>query len=223
MRLLAILALALGIVGTEARASDRLEAEGLVEKARLTVEGFKESQEEPYKLFRSELKKAQGLLIFPNMLKAGFIFGAEGGSGVLIARDASGNWGYPAFYTMGGGSFGLQIGGQSAEIVLLLRNKGAVESVIKHQGKFGADMEVTVANVGAGMEASTTSNLGADILAFSRAAGIYGGGSVEGSVIARRNDWNEAFYGPGATPESIVLQGWQKNPAADRLRASLAQ
>ncbi|MEO5338703.1 MAG: lipid-binding SYLF domain-containing protein [Magnetospirillum sp. WYHS-4] len=223
MKFVAMLALGLAVLAGPASASDRLEAEALVEKARFTIEGMKESKEEPYSLLRSELKKAQGVMIFPSVLKAGFFFGAEGGSGVLVAKDASGNWGYPAFYTMGAGSFGLQFGGQAAEIVLVLRTKGAVDSIIKHQGKLGADIEATVANIGAGMEASTTSNLGADILAFSRAAGLYGGGSIEGSVLARRNDWNDAFYGSGATPETIVQQGRYSNPAADRLRTSLAR
>lgn len=221
-RMLAVIAAALGLWVGPAAADDLQDAVALVEKARLTLESFKASREEPYKIFREQLAKAQGVLIFPSMLKAGFILGAEGGSGVLVAKDASGQWGYPAFYTMGSGSFGLQIGGQAAEIVLVLRTKGAVEAVIKHQGKLGADIEATVANVGAGMEASTTTNVGADILSFSRAAGLYGGGSIEGSVIARRNDWNEAFYGPGATPEAIVLNRQYSNPKAESLRASLA-
>ncbi len=198
-----------------------LEAERLVDKAKWTVQDFLSSTEEPLKIFKDALKTAKGVVVFPSVIKGGFLIGAEGGHGVLVARDASGNWGYPAFYTMGGASFGLQIGGQVAEVVLVLRSAGAVRSILKHQGKLGADAEITVINVGAGMEASTTTNLGADIIAFSRAAGLFGGGSVEGSVFARRNDWNHAFYDFGATPEAIVLEGKFSNAKADGLRAEL--
>lgn len=201
--------------------SDALDAEKLADKAKWTVQSFKSSTQKPLDLFRDLLKTAKGVVIFPNVIKGGFLVGAEGGHGVLVGRDARGNWGYPAFYTMGGASFGLQIGGQASETILVLRTPGAVRSIIKHQGKLGADAEVTVVNVGAGMEAATTTNLGADIVAFSQSAGLFGGGSLEGSVLARRNDWNEAFYGPGATPEAIVLEGKFRNPKADGLRAAL--
>jgi lipid-binding SYLF domain-containing protein len=157
----------------------------------------------------------------PEVIKGAFVIGAEGGPGVLLARDAAGNWGYPAFYNVGAGSFGLQIGGQSAQVILVLRSQGAVESVVFHQGKLGADAQLTVGHVGAGMQASTTTNVGADIVGFSRAAGIFGGVSLEGGLISRRDDLNQAFYGPGATPQAIVLQHRFSNPQADGLRAAL--
>ena len=211
----------LAVAPTAQAESEALEAAKLVDKAKWTVQSLKAKTEKHYDLFRKELKKAQGVVIFPSLIKAGFILGAEGGHGVLIARDAAGKWGYPAFYTMGGASIGLQIGGQAAEVVLVLRNRGAVKSILEHQGKLGADAEITAVNIGAGMEAAVTTNLGADIVAFSDAAGAYGGGSIEGSVLARRNDLNQAFYGEGATPEAIVLGGRFSNPEADGLRRAL--
>lgn len=198
-----------------------LEASKLVDKAKWTVESFKQNKERHFELFQREMKTAAGVAIFPNLIKGGFILGAEGGHGVVIARQAGGKWGYPAFYTMGGASIGFQIGGQAAEVILILRNHGAVRSILEHQGKLGADMEVTAVNIGAGMEAAVTANLGADIVAFSKAAGAYGGGSIEGSVLARRTDLNEAFYGPGATPQGIVLGNKFSNPVADGLRTAL--
>ena len=124
---------------------------------------------------------------------------------------------------MGAGSFGLQIGGQASEVILVLRNRKAVEAVIEHQGKLGGDLEVTVGTIGAGVEGATTTNLGADILVFAKSAGVFGGGSVEGAILAKRTDWNEAFYGPGANPRAIVLEGRFANPKADPLRAALGK
>ena len=89
--------------------------------------------------FSEHLKSAYGVAIFPAVYKAGFFVGAEGGNGVMLSRNSDGAWGYPAFYVLASGSFGLQIGGQRAEIVLIMRSRGAVEAVIKHQGKLGAD------------------------------------------------------------------------------------
>lgn len=196
-------------------------AENLVENARWTVETFKNSDEPYLHLFHDQLPNAQGIMIFPGALKAGFIIGAEYGNGVLLARTAAGDWSQPAFYTMGAGSIGLQIGGQVSQVVLVIRSRKALEAVVKHQGKFGADIGVTVGTIGAGLEGSTTTNVGADIVAFSDSAGLYAGGTVEGAVLARRNDYNQAYYGTGALPDTILFGQGFSNPDADALRASL--
>jgi SH3 domain-containing YSC84-like protein 1 len=199
-----------------------IEAQAMVDRSKTTLAIFKARMEQPNQLFRAQLEDAQGVLIFPQVLKGAFIFGAEGGDGVLIAKDANGSWGYPAFYTLAGGSFGLQIGGQAAEVILVLRSRNAVEAVVNNQGKFGGDLQLTVGTVGAGLEASTTTNLGADIVGFSHAAGIYGGVSLEGAGIIRRVDFDEAYYGQGATSAGIVLEHRLSNPSADPLRQELA-
>ena len=176
------------------------------------------------KSFVKHVPTARAVMILPAIVKAGFFFGAEGGSGVLMARNADGTWGYPAFYTLGAASIGLQFGIQDTETILVIRNEGALKSIIKDQGKFGADLGVTFGVVGAGMEASTTTNLRADILAFTNAkVGAFAGASLEGAVLARRRDMNEAFYGQGATPEAIIFGGRYKNPKADPLRSALAR
>jgi lipid-binding SYLF domain-containing protein len=123
---------------------------------------------------------------------------------------------------MGAGSFGLQIGAEASEIVLVLRTPKAVQAVIKHQGKLGGDIQMTMGQVGAGLEAATTTNVGADIVGFTHGTGLYMGVSLEGAVIARRNDLNEAYYGRGATPQTIVFESRFANLQADPLRLSLA-
>ncbi|MCP5366261.1 MAG: lipid-binding SYLF domain-containing protein [Hyphomicrobiales bacterium] len=218
-----LLLVAVAVAGCLTVDPPRIKSVHLVEDAHATLAEFGASGEEPMKLFRREMQKAAGVVIFPEVLKAAFVVGGEGGNGVLLARKDDGTWTYPAFYTMGAGSVGLQIGGQASEIILVLRNKGAVDAVIKNQGKLGGDLEVTVGTIGAGIEGATTTNLGADILVFARSAGVYGGLSLEGAVLARRNDWNEAYYADGATATGIVQQGKYANPKADPLRDALAK
>lgn len=200
---------------------EKQQAELLVERSRVTVESFKERREESARLFRAALKDAQGVVVFPQVVKGAFLIGAEGGDGVLIARNSDGTWGYPAFYRMGAGSFGLQIGGQSSEVILILRSQGAVHAIVSYQGKLGADVQVAVGGIGAGMEASTTANAGADIVAYSYSAGLFGGLSVEGAVIGRQLNLNNAYYDAKTSPRSIVFENRFSNPQADGLRDSL--
>ena len=221
-KLVLLVLVALGFSACAKNVPLRSEAETLVDQARWTVEMFKERNEEPDRAFREALKDAHGIVVFPGVVKGAFIFGAEGGNGVLLARDTTGKWGYPAFYTMGAGSFGLQIGAEASEIVLVLRTLEALQAVVKHQGKLGGDIQMTMGQVGAGLEAATTTNVGADIVGFTHGAGLYLGVSLEGAVIARRNDLNEAYYGQGATPQTIVFESRFANLQADPLRLSLA-
>ena len=110
----------------------------IVDKARLTAE--KLISEKAYGTMVNMMKDAKGVLIIPSLLKGAFIFGAEGGSGVLLARTESGGWSYPAFYTMGGASVGFQVGAQASEVVLLIMNEGALSAVMKNQIKLGGDV-----------------------------------------------------------------------------------
>ena len=148
----------------------------LVDWSADTIENFARLPE--LKEFAKTLPDARAVMVLPALVKAGFFLGAEGGSGVLIARRADGSWGYPAFYTLGAASIGIQFGIQDTETVLVIRNDGALRSIIKNQGKFGADLGVTAGFSGAGMEASTTTNLRLDVLAFTNSkVGIFGGAS----------------------------------------------
>jgi len=212
-----------GLSGCTNTVPKDVAAQALVDRSKTTLALFYARDEGPNQLFRAQLADAQGILILPSVLKGAFVFGAEGGDGVLLARDENGQWGYPAFYTLAGGSFGLQAGGQSSEIILVLRSKGAVSAVVNNQGKFGGDLQLTFGTLGAGLEAATTTNFGADIVGFARADGLFGGLSLEGAGIARRVDFNHAYYGSGATSRGIVLENRYQNPGADPLRQELAK
>ena len=192
-----------------------LKAEHLVDSAVATVERFQTLQ--GLQRFAQFMPEATAIAIFPSVIKAGFFIGGEAGNGLLMVRNGSG-WSSPAFYTMGAGSFGLQFGAQDTEIILVIRNKGALDAILKDQAKIGADAGITAGIYGVGAEASTTTNMGADVLAFANSkVGGYLGASVEGAVIARRQDINEAVYGRGKTPKDIVTDPNNRMARADRL------
>jgi SH3 domain-containing YSC84-like protein 1 len=195
------------------------EQQETVDKAKLTVDKFRADTDYPE--FKNVLHRSKGVLVFPSLLKAGFIIGAEGGTGVLVARGSSG-WSYPAFYTMGSGSFGLQIGAQDSEVILALMTEKGLEQVMKSEVKLGADASVAAGPKGAGVEAATTANLGADILSYAKGRGAFAGVSFEGSVISGREEWNAAYYGQKIPVQDIVLHHKVKNQGAEALRASLA-
>jgi SH3 domain-containing YSC84-like protein 1 len=196
-------------------------SEELVEKSRLTLEKMVRSKEvEPLPTL---LMRAKAVLIFPMLLKGAFIFGGEGGSGVLVARDRDGKWGYPAFYTVGSFSVGLQIGGQSSEAVLLIMSERGLKAVMEDQVKLGVDASIAVGPVGVGVEGAAGTHLNADFYSYSLTAGLFFGGSFEGSVVARREDMNQQFYGRAVAPKSIVLDQAVTNPKAEPLRDVLAR
>ena len=168
------------------------------------------------------LPEARAVMIFPSILKAAFIFGAEGGNGVLLARGAAGDWSYPAFYTLGAASFGLQIGGEEQEVVLLIMNDAALDAIMRSEVKLGADLSVAAGPVGVGIEGSTTTAVGGDIVAYSRSQGLFAGLSVEGAVIHEREGYAQEYYGTSASVSQIVIDRAVSNGGADSLRSTLA-
>ena len=202
-------------------ADDKQEAMQLVEKARSAFEGFMaDGKMEP---FHGLVRKSRGILIAPQVLKGALVVGASGGNGVLVVRDEkTGRWNGPAFYTIGGVSYGLQIGGQASELVLLVMTERGVSSLLSNSLKLGADVGIAAGSVGAGASASTA-NLSADILAFSRSKGLYGGISLDGAVVEVRDSLNNAYYGKHVTPTDILVKHDVSNPHSDKLRASLSR
>lgn len=173
--------------------------------------------------FQPKLDQARAVVVVPALYKGGFIFGGQYGNGVLLAKMADGSWSYPAFYTMEGGSFGLQIGLESTPVLFIIMSDKGLQAVLNNQFKFGADTGITVLVVGTGVGASTTSNLGADIYAYSLSGvGLYGGLSLEGTVLSARESWNAAYYGSNVASRAIVLDNSVSNPKADALRDVLA-
>ena len=171
----------------------------------------------------SQMVNARGVLIIPELVQGGFIFGAAGGRGVLLGRNSPNNWSYPAFYLMGSGSVGLQVGGKVSEIVFIIRTEKGLQAVIDHKFKFGAEAGVTMVAVGIGLEGATTGAGGADIVAFANSQGLFAGASLEGSYVDADNDWNALYYGGGATAKGVVLDRRYTNPGAEPLRQYLSK
>ena len=192
----------------------------LVDKARIAVEELRGDAR--FGSFPKYLARAKAVLLVPELVKAGFIFGGEGGSGVLVVRDPqSGAWSDPAFYTMASASVGLQIGVQVSNAVFLVMTDGGLEKLMSDKLTLGADASVAAGPVGLGVEAGTTLNIEADIYAFARSKGLFGGVSFEGAVLVPDRDANTAYYGRAVSSRGIVLRHEVANPGADGLRAAL--
>lgn len=170
-----------------------------------------------------QMVNARGVLIIPELVQGGFIFGAAGGRGVLLGRSSPNNWSYPAFYGMGSGSVGLQVGGKVSEIVFIIRTEKGLQAILDHKFKVGAEAGVTMVAVGIGLEGATTGAGGADIVAFANSQGLFAGASIEGSYLDADNDWNALYYGGGATAKGVVLDRRYTNPGAEPLRQYLSK
>ncbi|MBU0959930.1 MAG: lipid-binding SYLF domain-containing protein [Proteobacteria bacterium] len=205
------------INAVSASSEDYSDPQALVDESSVVFQRFKEDPNMTW--FRDNVQNAKAIFIVPQMLKAGFIIGGSGGSGALLSKDMkTGDWSYPAFYTMGSVSFGLQAGGEASEIILMIMTEKGMDSMLTTSFKLGADATVAAGPVGTGVKAATT-----DILAFARSKGAFAGISIEGAVISPRNKWNESYYGQPTTPADIVIRHMVTNPQADKLRALVTE
>ena len=205
-----------------AKATDREQVQGLVDRARLTLNDF--MRDPNYISLRKNFNHAKGVLIFPQVIKGGFLWGGSGGTGVLLVRDEkTGNWGEPAFYTLGSVTFGLQIGGEVAEVVMLAMTERASDTLLYSSFKLGGDASVAIGPMGGGGKASADiPNVTADFLSFTKTKGLYGGLNLEGSVVGVRDSLNQAYYGKNVRPTDIIVRHAVSNRGADELRATLA-
>ena len=156
---------------------------------------FDEIMATPDKAIPKELlDKAEAIVVFPDVLKAAFIVGGRGGQGV-ISRRSSGGWSAPAFFNLGGGSFGPQIGAEKTDYVLLIMNESGLKGLLEDKFEIGGEAGVAAGPVGRTASASTNLTLDAGILSYSRSKGAFIGASLKGAVINPDNDLNQAVYG----------------------------
>jgi SH3 domain-containing YSC84-like protein 1 len=146
---------------------------------------------------RDLLARAEAVAVFPNVIKAGFIVGGRGGSGV-ISRRVAGGWSAPAFFDLGGGSIGLQIGASSTDFILLFMNENAVDSLLGDKFEIGGEGSAAAGPVGRSASASTDLKLNAQILSYSRSKGAFAGLELKGVVIKPDNEDNLQVYGMSA-------------------------
>ena len=166
------------------------------------------------------LDKAECVIVLPSVTKFAIGFGGSYGRGVMTCRsgnDFSGPWSAPTMMAVEGGSFGLQLGGQATDFVLLVMNPRGAGSILSSQVKLGGDMAAAAGPKGRNAAASTDVTMRAEILSYSRSRGLFAGISLEGSTLRPDNDGNERLYGKGITAKEIVINSKVHAPASARL------
>jgi lipid-binding SYLF domain-containing protein len=169
---------------------------------------LKEILDVPDDIPQDLLDKADCVVVFPSVLKAAFIVGGSYGRGAMTCRKGenyNGPWGPPSMMALEGGSFGLQIGGQATDFVLLVMNDRGANGILSSKVKLGGDASVAAGPVGRDASAETDASLRAEILSYSRARGVFAGISLEGSTVRPDGDANERIYGRKIPAKDIVL------------------
>lgn len=217
---LVLLAIFVTMIPAQAKSGDFAEQQILVDKSKLTLEAF--AADPSLKGAIGDLsREARALFIIPQFMRGAFIFGGAGGSGVLLVRDEkTGKWSQPVFYNIGSASFGLQVGGDVSEIVLVVRTKKGLEEFYMNDFKLGANAGMAVGPVGGG---ASVHGIAADVLSYARKKGVFAGIALEGASVTVSNDSNTAYYGKPVRPIDIVVKGDVSNAKSLPLRESAAK
>jgi len=208
--------IAAAAIGFVANANAQGEQQVLVDQASTTLSNFMRDPE--MKWLQQNIGRAKAVLISPEIVKAGFIVGGSGGRAVLVAKNG-GKWVGPAFYTLATASIGFQAGVAASEMVTLVMTDKGMNSMMASSFKFGGDASVAAGPVGAGAQ----SNVTADLIAFSRSKGVYGGLNLDGTVVSSNGDWDKAYYGKAVLPPDILMKSAASNKGADKLLAEITR
>src|SRR6202795_1619399 len=196
------------------RVSGRLEESGSVLEEILNI---------PDNVPQDLLDKAECIVVFPSVIKFAIGLGGSYGHGAMICRSGehfTGPWGAPSMAALEGGSFGLQLGGQATDFVLLIMNPRGAKAILDSKVKLGAGMSAAAGPKGRDASASTDATLRAEILTYSRARGLFAGISLNGSTLRPDNDANEKIYGKKIDAKDIVLHGAVPVPPSAKLLIS---
>lgn len=178
-----------------------------VERAKKAATAFKEIMDAPDQAVPQELlDRAYCVAVFPSVKKGGFVVGGQFGRGLVSCRRPGG-WSAPAYFTIGGGSFGLQIGAQAVDLVLLVMNEDGVNGLLKSKFEIGAGAAAAAGPVGRNASASTDATLNAQILSYSRSKGLFAGLELKGSVIKEDQDANKDAYGKAVSARDLLETG----------------
>jgi len=214
-----VLAAILALLPLTARA--QVEQQSLVDRATLSVEEMLTVPDPAERL--ATLRQARAVMICPRVFRAGLVIGGTGGGCVLVARDGAGSWSSPAFFHMGSGSLGLQIGVQDSEVMMMIMTEKGLAALMDTQFKIGGDASVAFATAGSGVDASSTRGFHKDIIAYSQTRGLFAGVALNGGMLTTDTDANHSFYGRDLAARQIVMQMQVTNPGADPLRAMLGK
>ena len=207
------------LVAVSGGALAQAEQQKLVDQANASLTNFLRDPDMTW--LQQNIGRAKGVIIAPQLLKAGFIFGGSGGRAVVLARDPkSGKWAGPAFFALATASVGFQAGISVSENVTLVMTEKGMSTLLAASFKLGGDASVAAGPIGAG----ASSNIVADFITFSRAKGVYGGLNLDGTVVNTSNDWDELYYQkkPLTTPD-ILIRMSVRSKGADKLVAQLTR
>jgi len=168
------------------------------------------------------LSRSECVAVVPSMLKGGFVFGAKYGRGLASCRTPKG-WSAPAFFTIEGGSFGFQIGGQAVDLVMLIMNKNGMQRLLSSEFALGADASVAAGPVGRHAEGNTDWKMRAEILTYSRARGVFAGATLNGAVVKQDKDSTREFYGHMVTSKASLTGEVDPPAAANPFLTTLAK
>jgi len=215
-RALALIAVAaLAACATTDSAVSPSAPDALVVNAQTTLRNFLRDPNQTW--VQQNLDRAKAVLIAPNIVKAGFIFGGSGGRAVLVAKDGR-TWVGPAFYDLATASVGFQAGIEVSEAMILVMTDKGFNSLLSTSVKVGGDASIAAGPVGAGAKSDVT----ADLIAFTRAKGVYGGVNLDGTVVHANTAWNDAYYNAkDVLPPDILIRKTARSPKSSALLAEL--
>jgi len=165
------------------------------------------------------LDKAECVIVIPSMTKVALGFGGSYGRGAMVCRsgkDFNGRWGAPAMYAIEGGSFGLQLGAQATDVVLMVMNRRGVDALLSSKVKLGGEASAAAGPKGRHIEASTDASMRAEILSYSRSRGLFAGISLEGTSLRPDDDATEEVYGRKISAREIVMGTTVQVPSSGR-------
>src|SRR5215471_10763249 len=205
------------VAGCATQSVSPSEPEKLVEDAQQTLSNFLRDPSQTW--IQDNLGRAKAVLIAPQVVRAGFIFGGSGGRGVLVAREGRA-WVGPAFYNLATASVGFQAGIDLSEVCVVVMTDRGFNSLLSTSFKIGGDASIAAGPVGAGARSTIT----ADLISFTRAKGVYGGLNLDGTVVSTNVPWNDAFYGgSNLLPPDILIRRTVTSPKATPLLADVAK
>jgi lipid-binding SYLF domain-containing protein len=205
------------LTGCATQAVSPSEPEQLMSDARTTFSNFLRDPDQTW--VQDNLGRAKAVMIAPQIVKAGFIFGGSGGRAVLVARDGR-TWSGPAFYNLGTASVGFQAGVAVSEAIIVVMTEKGLNSLLANSFKLGGDASIAAGPVGAGAKSTVT----ADLITFTRDKGVYGGVNLDGTIVDTNIAWNDAYYGrSNVLPPDILIRRTATNPKSAALLADVAK
>ena len=205
------------LAGCASQAVAPSEPDALVSDARTTLNNFVRDPGQTW--IQENLGRARAVLIAPQIVRAGFIFGGSGGRALLVARDGK-SWAGPAFYNLATVSVGFQAGVDVSEAIIVVMTDKGLNALLSSSFKIGGDASIAAGPVGAGAMSTVT----ADLITFTRAKGVYGGLNLDGTVVNTNVPWNDAYYGlSNVLPPDILIRKTATTPKSSALLTDVAR